>query len=139
MDLQLKICRDARGTWSVHGPSLVPASELPSLSASIEYARSACDGAPATIELFIDGWYIVVHQERGWPRPLVTAGTHQAHLASVKPSVNRAPIWGRLTSWLNGLWHSSARGSRSALAERRASVLRRSVGAIPNCNNQPAG
>jgi hypothetical protein len=123
IDLHLKTCHDACGTWSVHGLSPEPVSQLPSLSASIEYARSACDGAPATIELFTDGWYIVVHQERGWPRPLLTAGTRRAHSASVKPDANRTPIWRRFSSRLNGLWHPSARGSRSALADRRASVL----------------
>ena len=70
MTLQLKIRSDSRGTWSVHGLSPLPVKHLPSLSASIDYARKECAAAPATIELFIDGLYAVVHQERGWPRPL---------------------------------------------------------------------
>ena len=70
MSLQLKISQDSCGTWSVHGLSRRPASNLPSLSASIDYARKACDAAPATLELFVEGMYIVMHQKRGWPRSL---------------------------------------------------------------------
>jgi hypothetical protein len=75
MSLQLKICSDERGTWSVHGLSPMPVKHLPSLSASIDYARKECAAAPATIELFIDGIYAVVHQERGWPRRLLASET----------------------------------------------------------------
>ena len=42
MELQLKICRDVWGTWSVHGLSPLPVSHLLSLSASIDYAREKC-------------------------------------------------------------------------------------------------
>jgi hypothetical protein len=73
MSLRIEICRDVGGTWSVHGPSFATASDLPSLSASIHYARRACNAAPATIELYVDGMYIVAHQERGWPKPLVSS------------------------------------------------------------------
>jgi len=67
--LHLRICRNTCGTWSVHGLSPLPAAHLPSLSASLDYARRECAAAPATIELLIDGFYAVVHQENGWPRP----------------------------------------------------------------------
>src|SRR5271169_163512 len=79
MSLCIKICRDVGGTWSVHGLSPVPVSDLPSLSASIDYARQACDAAPATIELYVDGMYIVAHQERGWPKALVTPETGRSY------------------------------------------------------------
>jgi len=72
MSLRLKICPDVWGTWSVHGLSPLPVSHLPNLSASLDYARRKCAAAPATIELEIDGFYAVVHQEDRWPRwPLV--------------------------------------------------------------------
>jgi hypothetical protein len=73
MTLQLKIYSGDCGTWSVHGLSSLPVTHLPSLSASIDYAREECAAAPATIELFIDGFYVVVHQERGWPRRLLAS------------------------------------------------------------------
>src|SRR5882724_9213021 len=69
MSLQLRICHNTCGTWSVHGLSPLPAAHLPSLSASLDYARRECAAAPATIELLIDGFYAVVHQENGWRRP----------------------------------------------------------------------
>jgi hypothetical protein len=71
MSLHLKICSDDRGSWSVHGLPSLPVKHLPSLAASIDYARKECAASPATIELLIDGFYAVVHQERGWPRRLI--------------------------------------------------------------------
>ena len=68
--LRLKICRDRWGTWNVRGLSQHPLAQFPSLSASLDYARRECAAAPATIELEIDGFYAVVHQEDGWPRRL---------------------------------------------------------------------
>ena len=76
MSLQLKISSDDCGTWSVHGLPSQPVKHLPSLSASIDYARKECAATPATIELLIDGFYAVVHQERGWPRRLIA---HEKH------------------------------------------------------------
>jgi hypothetical protein len=38
---------------------------------SFDFARRGCDAAPATIELMVDGFYAVIHQEFGWPRRLV--------------------------------------------------------------------
>ena len=55
MSLQIKIRRDGWGTWSVLGLSSVPVSDLPSLSTSIDYARNACNAAPATIECMSTG------------------------------------------------------------------------------------
>ena len=70
MSLRLKICRDTRGTWNMRGLPQHPLAQFPSLSASLDYARRECAAAPATIELVIDGFYAVVHQEGGWPRRL---------------------------------------------------------------------
>ena len=111
MCLRIEICRDAAGTWSVHGPSLVPVSDLPSLSASIDYARQACNAAPATIELYVDGMYIVAHQERGWPKALVTSemGTSEigrSRPVPADPDPGRGPPWSRLVAWLRGPRHS---------------------------------
>jgi hypothetical protein len=71
MSLRLQICRDVGGTWSVRGPSPVAVARLPSLSASLDYARRESAGAPATVELLIGGFYAVFHQEHGWRRPPV--------------------------------------------------------------------
>jgi hypothetical protein len=111
MSLQLKICRDNWATWSVHGLSLVPVSDLPSLSASIDYAREACGAAPATIELVIDGMYIVLHQDRGWPRQIVAPETALTPSAPAKPDPNTAAKRSRAFAWLQRLRHSHLKGS----------------------------
>jgi hypothetical protein len=106
MALQLKICRDLCGTWSVHGLSPVPVSHLPSLSTSIDYAREECAAAPATIELLVDGLYMVVHQERGWPRRLLASETDRApetdRPGPVAAGADRSgpPILSRFLAWL---------------------------------------
>jgi|SRR5580704_7594280 hypothetical protein len=114
MNLQLKICRDVWGTWSVHGLSPVPVSHIPSLSASLDYARKECAAAPATIELVTDGLYLVVHQERGWPRQLLAPETNRPPPA-VKADRNGVPIWMRFLAWL--------RGPRPSLSEHKPVAL----------------
>jgi hypothetical protein len=84
--LRLKICRDRWGTWSVHGLSPLPVAHLPSLSASFDYARRECAAAPATIELEVDGFYAVIHQEDGWPRPPIV------HEAKGPPRVDHGHV-----------------------------------------------
>jgi hypothetical protein len=146
MCLRIEICREDGGTWSVHGPSLVPVSDLPSLSASIDYARQACNAAPATIELYVDGMYIVAHQERGWPKALVTSdigtsdigtsdigtsdiGTSDIGTSDIGrsrpvpagPDPGRAALWSRLVAWLRGPRHSSTAASPAALSKREVS------------------
>ena len=71
--LRLRICRNNCGTWTLHGLAPATTTHLPSLSASLDYARRECGAAPATVELLIDGFYALIHQEDGWPRwPLVS-------------------------------------------------------------------
>ena len=115
MSLRIKISRDIRGSWSVHGLSPVPESNLPSLSASIDYARKACNAAPATIELYVDGMYIVAHQERGWPKALVSSEIGRSHPVPAVPDPARAAVWSRLAAWLRGPRHSSTAASPASL------------------------
>ena len=86
MSLRLKICRDDRGTWTVHGLSQHPLAQFPSLSASLDYARRECAAAPATIELLIDGFYAVVHQEDGWPRRLAGFDVDRRARSAAEPA-----------------------------------------------------
>src|SRR5438105_3522707 len=116
MSLQLKICRDLWGTWSVHGLSPVPVSHLPSLSATLDYARKECAAAPATIELLIDGLYVVIHQERGWPRQLLAPeSTRPPPAAAAKADLNGRSIWLRFLAWL--------RGPRPSLCDHKPAAL----------------
>ena len=120
MSLRIEISRDVGGTWSVHGPSPVPVSDLPSLSASIDYARQACNVAPATIELYVDGMYIVAHQERGWPKALVnseigTSEVGRSRPVSGGPDPGGGALWSRLISRLRGPRRLSTGASRASL------------------------
>jgi len=102
MNLQLKICRDFFGTWSVDGLSSGPVSHLRSLRASVDYARKACDAAPATIEFFVDGLYFVVHQERGWPRSLLAPDTDQTPQTTTGSALRGPSVCSRCLAWLRG-------------------------------------
>ena len=115
MSSRIKICRDVGGTWSVHGRSPVPVSDFRSLSASIDYARQACNAAPATIELYVDGMYIVAHQERGWPKALVASETGRSRPVLASPDPGGAAPWSRLAAWLRGPRHSSTAASPASL------------------------
>jgi hypothetical protein len=121
MSLRIKICRDVGGSWSVHGPSPVPVSDLPSLSASIDYARQACDAAPATIELYVDGMYIVAHQERGWPKALVNPEIGRNRPVPAGSDPGRAALWSRLVAWLRGRRASRTEGSPASLSKQEVS------------------
>jgi hypothetical protein len=121
MSLCIKICRDVGGSWSVHGPSPVPVSDLPSLSASIDYARQACNAAPATIELYVDGMYIVAHQERGWPKALVNSEIGRSRPIPTVPDPARAALWSRLVARFRGPRLSSTQGSLASLSKQEVS------------------
>jgi hypothetical protein len=71
MSYRLQIVHEPTGEWSLHGLPGSPVVQLDSLSASFDFARRGCGAAPATIELMVDGFYAVIHQEFGWPRRLV--------------------------------------------------------------------
>jgi hypothetical protein len=73
MNLFLQIVHEPAGDWTVRGLANRPAAHLPSLAASLDFARRECNAAPATIEFLIDGLYAVAHQADGWPQPLVAA------------------------------------------------------------------
>src|SRR4051812_9577644 len=119
MSFGIKICREAGGSWRGNGPS-PPVSNLPSLSASIDYARQACNAAPATIELYVDGMYIVAHQERGWPKALVASETARSRPVPAAPDRGRAAMCSRLVAWLKGR-HSSTAASPAPLSRQKVS------------------
>ena len=113
MSLRLRISRDICGTWSVRGLSTLSSTHLPTLSAAFDYARRECAAAPATIELMIDGFYVVMHQEAGWPRPPLATETGR------RPLVYRGAVAARYTDTA-----SVARSRFSWLIEWRAAAMR---------------
>jgi hypothetical protein len=113
MSLRIKICREVGGSWSVDGLSPVPVSDFPSLTASLDYAREACDAAPAAIELYVDGMYIVAHQERGWPKSLVNSRI-RADFNQIVPVIARRAL--RFAALAMTVGVGGAAWSESALA-----------------------
>jgi hypothetical protein len=103
MSLRIKICHDGGDTWSVHGLSPVPVSDHPSLSASLEYARNACNAAPATIELYADGMYIVAHHERGWPKALVALQPARIAVSQRVSHPGKTTLWSRLAAHVRAI------------------------------------
>jgi hypothetical protein len=90
MTLQLKICRDVGGTWSVHGLSHVPVSHLPSLSASVDYAKRECAAAPAIFEVIVDGLCLRYFQDAGWQHRIVASAA----------APRGTGLWSRALGWL---------------------------------------
>lgn len=89
MDLRLQIHHcDRAGTWSINGLPRQAVARFDHLAEGLEYAKRECASAPAVIELFIDGLYAVVYQERGWPHQLCRpAGCRRAGIGgTARPS-----------------------------------------------------
>ena len=78
-----------------------PTTDFASLPAVIDYARRECAGAPATIELMVDGFYAVVHQENGWPRELVAPEAKPLSTGPGDGGEDRSHF-SRLCDWVTG-------------------------------------
>jgi hypothetical protein len=101
MNWQLRIVHEPAGSWTVHGLGSPPVAHLPSLAASIDYARRECDEAPATIELVIDGLYAVVHQPNGWPREVVPSEFHECRAAGGEIGNKADSAFRRWCDWVS--------------------------------------
>jgi hypothetical protein len=98
MSYRLQIVHEPTGEWSLRGLPGNPVVRLDSLCASFDFARRECDAAPATIELMVEGFYAVIHQEVGWPRRLV-ALAHDDILAE-PAELAAAPRASGLRGWV---------------------------------------
>src|SRR5262249_22044138 len=102
MSLCLQIVREPAGIWSVHGLTNRPVARLPSLAASVDYARRECAEAPATIEFMIDGFYAVAHQREGWPRRLVVQEVNAPRIVPAEIGAQGRPLSTRCREWMTG-------------------------------------
>jgi hypothetical protein len=59
--------REDSGDWRLDGTKDTVPHRFPSLDTAIDYARRDSDAEPATIEIWVEGMYICVQQEQGWP------------------------------------------------------------------------
>jgi hypothetical protein len=61
---------DARGVWTLTGMVGKKPTHFRDLPAAMEFARKDARGEEADIELWAEGLYMFVHQEKGWPHRL---------------------------------------------------------------------
>jgi hypothetical protein len=65
------VCRrDDSDDWTLDSDGEAADHGFPTLPAALDYAREASDAEPSTIEIWVDGFYICVHEEQGWPRQI---------------------------------------------------------------------
>jgi hypothetical protein len=100
MSLLLQIVHNRAGTWTVQGLPTRPVARLGSLAESIEYARRESHASPAAIELMVDGFYAVLHQEQGWPQQRLAAGNVRHSLPTQEARPEKRSIATRCRDWL---------------------------------------
>jgi len=107
--------------WNLERARPVAASCSASSQSVSEFRlwRRECAAAPATIELVIDGFYAVVHQEHGWPRPPIVVEAKRPLVVDnwpVAPSYNdTAAVARSRSSWFIE-WRACAMRLIAALA-----------------------
>jgi hypothetical protein len=112
MDLRLQMHRDEAGTWSIKGLPQQSVARFDDLSEALEYAKRECAWAPALIEFFVDGVYVVVNQEEGWPHRLCRPAS-AAKFAGISDHLRRCGerLGARLRSFCRRNW-GKTRASR---------------------------
>ena len=71
---RFSLSRDRIGMWKLAGVSYACACSFPDLATAIDCARQASNAEAATIEMWVDGLYICIHQPKGWPRRICAPG-----------------------------------------------------------------
>jgi hypothetical protein len=60
--------------WKLAGVNDACACSFPDLAAALDCARRASDAEAATIEMWVGGLYICIHQLKGWPHRICAPG-----------------------------------------------------------------
>jgi hypothetical protein len=66
--------RDRTGMWRLAGVSDACARDFPDVATALECARRISDAEAATIEMWVDGLYLCIHQPKGWPHRICAPG-----------------------------------------------------------------
>jgi hypothetical protein len=74
-----RFTRDAPGIWTLTGASNEPAIRFSDLAVAISFAREDAGAAEADIELWADGFYVFVHQTKGWPHRICAPAKRTAN------------------------------------------------------------
>ena len=65
--------RNAAGAWALIGVLSDECVEFEDLPTALSFARADAEADESDIELWIEGLYIFVHQDKGWPHPICSA------------------------------------------------------------------
>ena len=71
---RFSLSRDRTGMWKLAGVSYACACSFPDLATALDCARQASNAEAATIEMWVDGLYICIHQPKGWPQRICAPG-----------------------------------------------------------------
>jgi hypothetical protein len=67
--------RNAAGAWALTGALSDECIEFDDLLTALSFARADAKAGESDIELWIEGLYIFVHQNEGWPHPICSPST----------------------------------------------------------------
>jgi hypothetical protein len=71
---RFSLSRDRIGMWKLAGVSYACACSFPDLATALDCTRQASNAEAATIEMWVDGLYICIHQPKGWPQRICAPG-----------------------------------------------------------------
>jgi hypothetical protein len=131
MTVRIQIRREGLDSWGVYGLSSEPAAHFRSLAASIDHARRRCAAAPATVELMVDGFYAVMHQTEGWPRPIIAPRPPYSEFPTGFPSSGQASFRRWFSRLLSGMLMTPFRRAGRGRPEASPALLRNRPGAEP--------
>jgi hypothetical protein len=67
----IRITHEAHGGWTVSSPAGNFRGIFVDLKRALAFARQSHGAAAATLWLSVDGLFIIIPQEAGWPQPVV--------------------------------------------------------------------
>jgi hypothetical protein len=67
---RFSLTHDGRSGWTLTGTASKVPAHFSDLSHALSFARADAAGGEAEVELWVDGYYIFVHQAEGWPHPI---------------------------------------------------------------------
>ena len=71
---RFSLSRDRTGMWKLAGASDACAPSFRDLATALDCAQQASNAEAATIEMWVDGLYICIHQPKGWPQRICAPG-----------------------------------------------------------------
>jgi hypothetical protein len=92
-DIRVQIRREAAGLWSVTFPPDHRSTAFCELADGLAFAKRACEGGPALIELFSDGIYLGVSQPEGWPQQLCRPSNCQGPVSRIASKLAAFGRW----------------------------------------------